>query len=97
MSTEKVWFYNFYQCCGAGVQCLFDPGSRIRCLFDPGSGIRNRFFPDPGSQIQIFDNFMTNFWIKVTIILSVLALKNSLPVQKYNYLQFYYTCGYKKW
>ncbi len=30
------------------------------------------------------------------MILSVLAKKNSLPVQKRNYLQFYDICGYDK-
>ncbi len=39
-------------------------------------------FPDPGSQPQIFDSLMTKFWVKSTIILSVLAKKISLPVQK---------------
>jgi hypothetical protein len=43
-----------------------------------GSWIRNRFFPDPGSQPHtgIFDSFMTNFWVKSIIILSVWAKKN---------------------
>jgi hypothetical protein len=38
---------------------------------DPGSGIRNRFFF--GSQSHIFDSSMTNFWVKSTLILNVLA------------------------
>ena len=57
------------QCCGSG----------IRCLFNPGYGIRD---PDPGSQTDIIDILMTNFWPKSTIILSVLAKKCYLPVQK---------------
>ncbi len=59
-----------------------DTGSGIRCLFDPwtGSGIWNRFFPDPGSRISdpgsqthIFESLVTNFWVKISIILWKLA------------------------
>ncbi len=60
------------QCCESGVFLTLDPGS----------GIRNRFFSYPGSRItdhgsqtHIFDNLMTNCWVKRTIILSVLAKK----------------------
>jgi hypothetical protein len=54
------------QCCGSG--------SGIRFLFDPGSGLG--FFPDPNIGFRIpnpyfFDSLMTKFWIKSTIILSV--------------------------
>ncbi len=50
----------------------------VLCLVDPGS--RNRFFPDPGSQTHIFECLTwPNFWVKSTIILSVLAKKISLP------------------
>jgi hypothetical protein len=68
---------------GSGIRCLLTPdpisgigfsGSRIP---DPGSRI-----PDPGSLTHIFVNLMTNFRVKSNIILSVLALKTSLPVQK---------------
>jgi hypothetical protein len=38
---------------------------------------------------------MANIWVKRTVIFSVLAKKFSLPVQKYNYLQFYDICSYK--
>ncbi len=36
---------------------------------------------DPGYLTHIFDSLMTNYWVKSTIILSVLA-KKILPVQK---------------
>ncbi len=63
-----------------------DARSEIRCLFDPGSRIL-----DPGSQNHIFNSLLTNFWVKGTIILSVLAKKFSLPVQNkiiYNFMIF---------
>jgi hypothetical protein len=48
------------------------------------------FFPDPGFQTHIFDSVLTNFWIKSTIILSVLALKKILYLFKnkiiYNFM-----------
>jgi hypothetical protein len=61
--------------------------SRFAFAFpDPGS---DAFFTlDPGSQTHIFDSLMTNFWVKSTIILSVLAKKK--------HSQFYDICGYKK-
>ncbi len=61
-----------------------DPDPRT-CAFltlDPGSGIGFFRIPDPGNQTHIFDSLMTNFWVKSTIILSVLVKKISLPVPK---------------
>jgi hypothetical protein len=43
-----------HQCCGSG------------------SGIRDPekvFFSDPGSQTHIFESLVTNFWVKISIIL----------------------------
>jgi hypothetical protein len=71
-----------------------ESGSGAFLALDPGSGIG--FFPDPGSKTHIFDKLMKHFWVKSPIIRSVLSKKISLPVQKFNYLQFYYICGYKK-
>ncbi len=69
---------------------------RIRdpVLFLPG--IRNRFFriPDTGSQTHIFNSLMTNFWVKSTINLSVLAKKKFFTYSKIKLLQFYGICGY---
>ncbi len=69
-----------------------DPGSGAFLTLDPGAGID--FFRIPESKPLFW--IMTNFWVKSTIILSVLAEKN-LYLLKKNYLQFYYICGYKKW
>jgi hypothetical protein len=79
------------QCCGSW--------SGIRYLFDLGSWIQNRFFqiPDLGTRIPnpYFESLVTNFWVKSTIS-DLPKNKIFLPIQKYNYLQFYYICGYKK-
>jgi hypothetical protein len=50
-----------------------DPGSGA--FLTPGSEIRNRFFPDPGSQTHLFENLMTIFWLKSSIILYGNSLK----------------------
>ncbi len=55
----------YEQFCGSGFG--------IRCLFYPGSGIGFFGIPYPGSQPHIFYSLMTNFCVKSTIILSVLA------------------------
>jgi hypothetical protein len=63
-----------------------------------GSGIG--LFPDPGSQTHIFDNLMTNIWVKNTIILSVLAKEIFFTCSKmklFTISQFYDICGSKKW
>jgi hypothetical protein len=70
-----------------GQELLSSPASTLRQLSlqkihllgqVPGSG--KRFFPNPGSQIHISDSL--KFLGKSTIILSILAKKNFLPVQK---------------
>ncbi len=64
----------------------FNPGSGIRVS---GSGIRNRFFPipDPGSKTHIFDSLMNNFWVKSSIILSVLTKKFPLLFRCYCWIR----------
>jgi hypothetical protein len=61
---------NGFQCCRSGSGSV--------------AGIQVTVFPDPGSETHIFDSIMTNFWVKSTgtAILSVLAKKICLPVQK---------------
>jgi hypothetical protein len=59
---------------------------------DPGFGI---VFPDPGSHTYIFDSLMTNFCLKSTIILSVLAKKNFYLFKHKIFQQFYDIFGYK--
>ncbi len=51
------------QCCGSGSGAFLTPGS----------GIRNRFFPNLGSLPHIFENLLTIFWVKSSIILWKLA------------------------
>ncbi len=68
-----------------------DPGSGAFLI--PGSGIRNRFvrIPHLGSQTHIFGSLVTIFWVKGTIILSVLAQSFSSPAQNkiiFNYVKF---------
>jgi hypothetical protein len=79
------------------IRCLFAPGSGIRSLFAPGSGIRNRFFPYPGSQIHTFDSLITYFWVKTTIILSVLANQNFFTCSKMKSFKIYDICDNKIW
>ncbi len=49
---------------------------------DPGLVFSGSWISDPRSQTHIFDSLMTNFWVKSTKILSVLAKRIFLPVQK---------------
>ncbi len=60
------------QCCGSGSGAIL--------ILDLGSCIRNRYFPDSGSQTRIFDSLMTNFWVKSTIILSLLQFYDTVFV-----------------
>ncbi len=50
-------------------------------MLDSMSGSGAFLTLDPGSQTNIFDGFMTNFWVKSTVILSVLAKPFFLPVK----------------
>jgi hypothetical protein len=59
--------------------------------FYPGSGIG--FFRITDPKPIYFDTLMTNFWVKDTIILSVLSGKNFFTCSKQNYLPIYDICG----
>ncbi len=69
-----------------------DPGYEAFLTMDPGSGIG--FFLDPGFQTHIFDSLMTNFWVKRTRIVSVLAKKKFFTFSK---IKSFTICGFKKW
>ncbi len=73
---------------GVGSVADPDPGSGAFLTLDPRS-----LDPKP----IFFYSLMTNFWVKNTIILSVLAKQISFTCSKINYWQFYDICCYKKW
>jgi hypothetical protein len=52
-----------------------------QAMLDSMSGSGAFLTLDPGSQTNIFDGFMTSFWVKSTIILSVLAKTFFLSVK----------------
>jgi hypothetical protein len=53
-----------------------------QAMLDSMSGSGAFLTLDPGSQTNIFDSLMKKFWVKSTIILSFLAKKIFLSVQK---------------
>ncbi len=55
---------------------------RLFSVTDPDAGSGAFLTLDPGSRTHIFNTLMTNFWVKSTIILSVLAKKNFFTCSK---------------
>ncbi len=74
-----------------------DPGSGAFLTLDPGY---RKFFliPDLGSRIPnpIFFIACDIFWVKSTVILSVLAKKITFTCSKIKLFTIYDICGYKK-